>query len=38
VLALLTTLWLVVLGAVCIAAAWGYTGTSRPTATAGSAR
>jgi hypothetical protein len=30
VLALLTTLWLVVLGAVCIAAAWGYTGTSRP--------
>jgi 1,4-dihydroxy-2-naphthoate octaprenyltransferase len=30
VLALLTTLWLLVLGAVCIAAAWTYTGTSRP--------
>jgi 1,4-dihydroxy-2-naphthoate octaprenyltransferase len=30
VLALLTTLWLVALGAVCIAAAWAYTGTSRP--------
>ena len=30
VLALLTTLWLVVLGALCLAAAWGYTGTSRP--------
>ncbi len=30
VLALLTTLWLVALGAVMIAAAWAYTGTSRP--------
>jgi 1,4-dihydroxy-2-naphthoate octaprenyltransferase len=30
VLALLTTLWLVVLGAVMIAAAWGYTGGSSP--------
>ena len=30
VLALLTTLWLVALGAVCILAAWGYTGTTRP--------
>ena len=30
VLALLTTLWLVAVGAACIAAAWGYTGTSRP--------
>lgn len=30
VLALLTTLWLVAVGALCIAAAWGYTGTSRP--------
>ena len=30
VLALLTTLWLVVLGAVMIAAAWGYTGGARP--------
>jgi 1,4-dihydroxy-2-naphthoate polyprenyltransferase len=30
VLALLVTLWLVVLGAACLAAAWGYTGTSRP--------
>jgi 1,4-dihydroxy-2-naphthoate octaprenyltransferase len=30
VLALLTTLWLVALGAACIAAAWAYTGTSRP--------
>jgi 1,4-dihydroxy-2-naphthoate octaprenyltransferase len=30
VLALLTTLWLVLLGALCIAAAWAYTGTSRP--------
>jgi len=29
-LALLTTLWLVALGAACIAAAWGYTGTTRP--------
>lgn len=29
-LALLTTLWLVVLGAVCVAAAWGYTGGSNP--------
>jgi 1,4-dihydroxy-2-naphthoate polyprenyltransferase len=30
VLALLTTLWLVVVGLACIAAAWGYTGTARP--------
>ena len=30
VLALLTSLWLVAVGAACIAAAWGYTGTSRP--------
>ena len=30
VLALLTTLWLVVLGAVMIAAAWGYTGGASP--------
>jgi len=30
VLAVLTTLWLVVLGAVMIAAAWGYTGGARP--------
>jgi 1,4-dihydroxy-2-naphthoate polyprenyltransferase len=30
VLALLTTLWLVALGALCIGAAWAYTGTSRP--------
>ena len=30
VLALLTTLWLVALGAVMIAAAWGYTGGARP--------
>jgi 1,4-dihydroxy-2-naphthoate octaprenyltransferase len=30
VLALLTTLWLVAVGAACIAAAWAYTGTSRP--------
>jgi 1,4-dihydroxy-2-naphthoate polyprenyltransferase len=30
VLSLLTTLWLVAVGAVCIAAAWAYTGTSRP--------
>jgi 1,4-dihydroxy-2-naphthoate polyprenyltransferase len=29
-LALLTTLWLVAVGAVCILAAWAYTGTSRP--------
>ena len=30
VLALLTSLWLVAVGAACIAAAWAYTGTSRP--------
>jgi 1,4-dihydroxy-2-naphthoate polyprenyltransferase len=30
VLSLLTTRWLLVLGALCVAAAWGYTGTSRP--------
>ena len=30
VLALLTSLWLVLVGAVAIAAAWGYTGTARP--------
>lgn len=29
-LALLTTPWLLLLGAACIAAAWAYTGTSRP--------
>lgn len=29
-LALLTSLWLILVGAACIAAAWGYTGTSRP--------
>jgi 1,4-dihydroxy-2-naphthoate octaprenyltransferase len=30
VLATLTTPWLVLVGAACLAAAWGYTGTSRP--------